>query len=118
MTKKEDMEQMLLSSASLDELIRMKMEAELKNDFDKAKQKPKERIITNIADAPKHLIFSKSAVYKLFNRKTRTETNINGVQAEALTGLQTSIRDRMKEGMMDAFSTDDVYVKFEYVKAV
>ena len=118
MTKKEinEAEQRLLSSASLDELIKMKMEEELKEEFNKAKEAPRKEVKTDISKVPTNLIFSKQAVYKIFNRVNRTETYINGLQAEALLGLQNTIREKIKSGQMDAFSTGSAYVKFEKIE--
>lgn len=118
MTKKDekDLEQRLLSHASLDELIKLKMEEELKSELEKAQEKPKKQIITEISKVPTELIFSKEAVYRLFNRNNKTETYINGIQAEAMLGLQNNIRDKVKSGQMDAFSTENAYVKFEKIE--
>lgn len=118
MTKKDtnEIEQRLLSQASLDELIKIKMEEELKAELEKAKEKPKKKIITDISKVPVELIFSKEAVYKLFNRENKTETFINGIQAESMLGLQNNIREKIKSGQMDAFSTDKAYVKFEKIE--
>ena len=111
-----DMEQRLLSHASLDDLIKMKMEEELKAEFEKSNEKPKKQIITDIAKVPKNLIFSKYAVYKMFNRINKLETYLNGLQAEAMLGLQTVIREKIKSGQMDAFSTESAYVKFDKIE--
>ncbi|MFR1671780.1 MAG: hypothetical protein ACLSWI_02420 [Candidatus Gastranaerophilaceae bacterium] len=111
--KENDIEQMLLNGASLDDLIKMKFEKEFKEELEKSKQKPEKKVYTDISEVPKNLIFSKSSVYKLFNRNTKCETYIDGVQAEALIGIQNNIRDKMLEGALNAFVTDDAYVKFE-----
>lgn len=111
-----DLEERLLSSVSLDELIKRKMEEELKSEFSKSNEKSEKNIITDISKAPKHLIFSKYSVFKMFNRINKTETYLNGIQAEAMMGLQSSIRDKISAGEMDAFSTDSAYVKFEGVE--
>lgn len=113
-----DIEQRLLSHASLDELIKMKMEEELKAEFEKSKQNPKFTIITDISQTPIDLVFSKYAVYKVFNRINKTETYVNGLQAEAMLGLQSVIREKIKTGKMDAFSTDGAYVKFEKIEKI
>jgi len=110
-----DAEERLLSSASLDELIKIKMEQEIKQEVDKSKQQPSKKVITDISKVPSALIFSKKSVFKMFNRINKTETYLNGLQAEALMGLQTSIRDKISSGLMDAFSTEDAYVKFESI---
>lgn len=117
MTKKEEneLEQRLLSHASLDELIKMKMEEELNYEFKKSKEEHKFRVITEISQVPTELIFSRQAVYKIFNRINKTESYLNGLQAEALLGLQNAVREKMKSGQMDAFSTDGAYVKFEKI---
>lgn len=111
-----EQEQRLLSHASLDELIKMKMEEELKAEFEKSKEKPKKQIITDISKVPSELVFSKQAVYKIFNRVNKTETYLNGLQAEAMLGVQTAIREKIKSRQMDAFSTDTAYVKFEKIE--
>lgn len=114
--KDNDIEEMLLNNASLDELIKMKIEKEFKNELKQAQQKPEKKIITDISQVPKSLIFSKAAVYRLFNRNTKQETFINGMQAESLIGIQHSIREKMSKGLISAFTTDDAYVKFEEIE--
>lgn len=109
-------EQRLLNHASLDELIKIKMEEELKTEFENAKQKPQTKVVTEISQVPQDLIFSKHAVYRLFNRVNKTETFINGLQAEAMLGVQNAIREKVRHGEMDAFSTDEAYIKFEKIE--
>lgn len=111
-----DYEQRLLSHASLDELIKMKMEQELQAELDKINEKPKKQIITDISKVPKNLIFSKKAVFKIFNRINKTETYLNGLQAEAMLGVQNAVREKMRSGELDVFSTDTAYVKFENIE--
>ena len=109
---------MLFSYASLDDLIRMILEAEfieemiLANELNSKKVK---KTYTNIKDVPREYIFSKAAVYKYYNRHTKCETFINGIQADALLGLQSNIRQKIAAGELSTFSTDDAYVKFESV---
>ncbi|MDR1168824.1 MAG: hypothetical protein LBK53_08075 [Heliobacteriaceae bacterium] len=114
--KNKDTEQMLLTGASLEDLIKMKMENELDEELEKAKQQPEKRVYTDISEVPCGLIFSAKATYKLFNRKNKTNTFINGIQAEALIGIQHALRQKISQGLLDAFVADDVYVKFEYVR--
>lgn len=116
--KDEDIEEMLLSQSSLDDLIKMKIEAEFKDEMQRAKEleaQRQPRVYTKISEAPKEYIFSKYAVYKFYNRRTKLETYINGLQAEALLGLQNNIRNKILNGEMSTFSTDDAYIKFEKV---
>jgi len=111
-----DAEQRLLSHASLDELIKMKMEEELQAELYKSNNIPEKKIITDLSKVSTDLIFSKIAVYKMFNRVNKTETYLNGIQAEALIGLQNNIREKVKSGQMDAFSTETAYVKFDRIE--
>jgi len=111
--KNNEAEERLLNNTSLDDLIKMKIERGFMEDLKKAKEKPVEKTYTNIHDIPADKIFSKYAVYRYFNRSTGCETFINGVQAEALVGIQNNIREKMLEGKLNAFTTGDAYIKFE-----
>ena len=51
----------------------------------------------------------------MFNRTNGMQTNINGLQAEALLGVQNSLREKMLNGEAGSFAADDCYVKFEQV---
>jgi superfamily II RNA helicase len=111
--KNKDTEEMLLTNSSLEDLIKMKIETELNEEIAKSTAKPTRKVYTDIKDVPRELIFSPKATYKLFNRRNKTETFINGVQAEALIGTAHAIREKVSQGLMSAFATDDAYVKFE-----
>ena len=116
--KDEDIEEMLLGSASLDDLIRKKIESEFQDEMKKAQEKKLNRerkIYTKISEVPKDYIFSKDAVFKYYNRHNKLETYINGIQADALLGLQNNTRVKILNGELSTFSTDDAYVKFEKV---
>ena len=82
-------------------------------DLKKSKEKPKKREYTDIKDVPKDKIFSKSSVFRCFNRNTKCETFINGVQADAYIGIQDAVRKKILSGELSAFTTDDAYIKFE-----
>lgn len=118
MTKnnEKELEQRLLNHTSIDELIKIKMEEEIKAELEKSNKKIEKQVITDISKVPKELIFSKQAVYKIFNRINKTESFLNGIQAESMLGLQTSVREKVKSGIMDAFSTDSAYIKFEKIE--
>ncbi len=106
-----DMEQILLSEASLDDLIKMKIEEEFKKE--KPKTKPSPKVITDLKDVPKEQIFTKNSIFRVYNRTNKTETCINGLQADAMIGIQNNIRERLLNKTLSAFSTDDAYIKFE-----
>lgn len=111
--KNNDAEEMLLNNASLDELIKMRIEKEFMEDLKKAKEKTKKVEYTDIKDVPKDKIFSRNSVFRCFNRNTKSETFINGIQADAYIGIQDIIRKKMLQGELNAFTTDDCYIKFE-----
>ena len=113
--RNKDKEEMLFTNASLEDLIKMKIEREFMEDMKKSKEKPKKKTYTDIKKIPKEKIFSKEAVYKYCNRNTKCETYINGIQAEALIGIENQIREKMLKGELSAFTTEDAYVKFDKV---
>ena len=91
----------------------MKIEKEFMEDLKKSKEKTEKKEVLEIKNLPKDKIFSKFSVYKYFNRDTGCETFFNGIQAEALIGLQNNIREKMLKGELNAFTTDNAYIKFE-----
>ncbi len=110
-----DMEQVLLNNASLDELIKMKIEKEFKSNLAKQKQKKATKVIFDLKMVPKDMIFTKKSVFRVYNRINKTESLINGMQADAMIGIQSGVREKFLAGELTAFSTDDAYVKFEKV---
>lgn len=108
-----DMEQMLLNNASLDELIRMKIEEEFKTELKTKKQKPEVVTLTDLKEVPREKIFTKDSTFRVYNRNNKTETFIDGVQADAMIGLKNAIREQFLNKTLTAFSTDDTFVKFE-----
>lgn len=106
-------EEELLLGKSLDDLIKMKIEQEYMDEIKKMKEKPKKKIYTDIKALPEGKIFSKEAVFRYYNRDTKCESFINGVQAEAMLGIQNNIRQKILHGELSAFTTDNAYIKFE-----
>lgn len=113
-----DVEKMLLTGKSIDELIQMKIQQDYKELQERAKNVPKIRKVTNLAEVPKNLIFSKSSVYKVFNKINQTESLINGIQAEAMLGMQETVKSAILAGKINAFIAGDSYVEFMYAKTV
>lgn len=113
MKNNDDLEAILINKTSMDDLIKLKIEKEFQKEFESAKKTKTTKIISDIKDAPQNKIFSKQAVYRLFNRKSKSETLINGIQAEAMLGLQDNIRIKLQNGEISSFTTDDAYIKFE-----
>lgn len=111
--KNNEAEERLLNNASIEDLIKMKIEREFMEDLKKSKQKVLPKTYTDIKDVPQDKIFSKCSVFRYFNRNTKCETFVNGVQADALIGIQNNVREKMLKGQLDAFTTESAYVKFE-----
>ena len=111
-----DAEKMLLTGKSIDELIQIKME----EDYKKMRNmvKPKIEKVEDINKLPKNIVFSKNAVFKVFNKNTGQESFINGIQAEAMLGMQETVRESLLNGKIRAFVTDGAYVEFVYAKTV
>lgn len=106
-----DIEQVLLNNASLDELIKMKIDEEFKPATKKSKVKAK--VTTDLSKVPRNRIFTKDTIFRVYNRKNHTQSCVDGLQAEAMLGVQNEIREKILSGTLTAFSTDDTYVKFE-----
>lgn len=109
-------EEILMKNKSLDELIKMKMQEELKNAFNNRVGNNSRVLITDIKNVPDGKIFTKKATFKVFNKDTKIETLINGLQAEALIGMQDEVREKFRRKETDIFSTDNLFVKFESIE--
>ena len=116
--KNKDKEEMLFSGASLEDLIKMKIENELNEELAKSHKKLEKKVYVELSEVPKELIFSTKSTWRLFNRRNKTETFINGIQAEALIGLEHSVREKISQGLLGAFATDEAYVKFERAQEI
>ena len=111
-----DKEKMLLTGKSLEELIEMKIQEEYKSLMNAP-----EATIKRIDDLTKldaKTLFSKKAIFKTFNKTTRTESFINGIQAEGLIGLQENVRKALLNGTIRAFISGDNYVEFLYAEVI
>lgn len=116
--KKQIIEDALLSGKSIDELIKLKMKEEIRTVFKKVSTKFKKEKIYDIKVVPKADIFSKKAVFKKFNKKNKTISYINGIQAESMLGLDNTAREKLLNGEIEVFSTDNAFVKFEYAEII
>ena len=114
--RKKIVEDALISGKSIDELITIKMQEEIKNMFEKSMQKEELKRVRNIKSIPSDKIFSKNAIYKKFNKNNNTISYINGIQAEAMLGLDEISREKLIKGEIDTFSTENAYIKFEYLE--
>lgn len=107
-------EDALLSGDTLENLIKKKMEEEVNIAFAQKIKKIFRTKITDIKQIPNGKLFTKDSVFKCFNKNNQSIAYINGIQAEALLGLNSSAREKLVSGETDVFSTANSYVKFEY----
>jgi len=101
-----------LKDANIEQLIEQKIETEIQTEMDEAKKEKETVIIKDFNDVPKGKLFDKNTTYKVFNRKTKKETYINGVQAESFLGLNISVRDDLERKYIDNFTVNEYYVRF------
>ena len=116
--KKQIIEDALLSGKSIDELIKIKMKEEIKTAFKKISTKFEKKKVYNIKLVPKSEIFGKKTIFRKFNKQNNTISYINGLQAEALLGMDNITRDKLLKGEIEVFSTENSFVKFEYAEII
>lgn len=88
MTKKSDTEAKLLGMDLID--YEKEIESEIDREIESARKEMKKRenpesskvIITDIKNVSDEKKFDKGTIYRVFNRKQKTETFVNGEQAE------------------------------------
>ena len=117
-SNKKMIEDALLSGKSIDELIKIKMKEEIKEAFKKVSVNFEKKRIYDIKSIPARELFGKNAVFKKFNKTNNTISYINGIQAEALLGLDNVSREKLIKGEIEVFSTDNAFVKFEYAEII
>lgn len=114
--KKEDkeIEQMLLNDDKYEQFIKNKTEQE----FLKAIQQkaPAQNDITDIKKVPKDKLFCANATYLVINKNSKTQSYINGIQAESYLVSQND-REKLLEGIIDSFVYGDYFIKFYKLKA-
>jgi len=101
-----------LKNADIEHLIEQKIESEIQSEIDEAKKDKEKVIFKDFDKVPKDKLFTRNSTYKVFNRKTKKETFINGVQAESLLGMNQSVRDDLENGYVDNFTVNEYYVRF------
>ena len=111
-----DKEEMLLKGISLDELISMKMQEDYKNLMKEVERPVKVVQVKDITKLAQDVIFSKKSVFRTFNKITKTESFITGLQAEGMLGLQNDLRKSFCEGKIKAFISGDNYVEFMWAE--
>lgn len=110
--KDSDIEKILLGSKDSKELIAKKIRAEIEAEMAENKKPKMKKIITDITQAPKPAIFSASSVWSIYNRDTRQENLLTGLQAENYLSLDFLTKTDILKGETDCFLTDNYFLKF------
>ena len=114
MKENKDIEKLLLNDEAYEKFINTKIEKEFLKEV--TQQDVQNKVITDIKSAPKELLFTKKAIYKVINKKSKTHSLINGIQAEAFLGAQNSDREKFLSLKTDFFVCGDNYIKFYKLK--
>ncbi len=114
MNKDKEIEQILLNEDTCDSIIQKKKEKEFLKSLEKTDTKP--AIITDIAKVPKDKLFSSKATFSLINKSSKTQSYINGIQAESYL-VSLNDREKLLEGITDSFIYGNYYIKFYRLKA-
>jgi len=104
-------EKILLNDSEYDKLVKMKIEREFNNEL-KSEINQKNEFSTEIKGVPAGKLFSKSAVFEVINKNSKTKSYINGIQAEGYLGSDTFNRNKLLSGESCSFVSGDNYIKF------
>lgn len=112
MKKDKDIEQILLNDAVFEQAVKSKIEQDFRNTLEVAKGSDDKSYIFNIKDVPSVLLFSKSTIFEVINKNSKTKSYINGIQAEGYLGSNVVERKKLLAGEVDFFVAGSSYVKF------
>ena len=115
--KKEDkeIENILLNDEQYEKFVSERNEKEFLQILEDAKSKISTEIY-DIKKAPKDKLCSKDATYLVINKNSRTQTYINGLQADGYLADKNLLREKIISGLVDSFISGNVYVKFFKLK--
>ncbi|MBR1460507.1 hypothetical protein IJ596_02590 [bacterium] len=111
MKEDKEIEKILLNDESYEKFIHSKTEKEFNNILTKSKNNERKEI-TDIKQVPKELLFSKHTIYTVINKDSKTQSHINGIQAEGYLGAQELVREKFMSGQTDYFVSGSNYIKF------
>ncbi|MBD5402147.1 hypothetical protein HDR58_05035 [bacterium] len=115
MKEDKEIEKLLLNDEAYEKFVNAKIEKEFEKELDNLGIK-KEKFITDFKLVPREKLFSKQATYIVMNKKSKTKSFINGMQAESFLGSENSIREKFVSGQTDSFVSGDNFVKFYKLK--
>ena len=113
MKNDKEIEELLLNGENCEKLLKKKAEMEFMQALEK--NEPQETIITDIKKVPKDKLFSAKATYSIINKNNKTQSFINGIQAESYL-VSLNDREKLLEGIIDSFVQEDYFIKFYKLK--
>lgn len=116
MKENKEIEKILLDDDAYNKMVHSKIEEEFVNELKSAKLKQNKSEITDIKLVPKDKMFSKDAIFEIINKNSKTQSFINGVQAEGFLGTQYSDREKLLNGEIKSFVSGSNFIKFVKVK--
>lgn len=111
-----EMEKILLNDESYEQLMSSKIKKEFEDVTCKNSEKNDE-IIKEIKDVPAQNLFSKNATYFVMNKRSKTHSYINGIQADGFLGSNNIMRKKLLSKESDYFVSGDCYIKFYSFKS-
>ena len=112
MKKNDDIEHILLNDLAFEQAVKSKIEQDFKSSLANSKMSKDKLYITNIKDVPSGFLFSKSTIFEVINKNSKTKSYINGIQAEGYLGSNVAERNKLLAGETDSFVSGNSYVKF------
>lgn len=112
----DETESLLIGANSLNKAIKADIEAQIALEKGDSTAPRKTSTVKKLSKLDKTDIFSSRSVWKVFNRKTKQESDINGLQAESYVGMNVSLRERILSGELDSFLTGEYFVKFDHAE--
>ena len=109
MKEHNEIEQILLNDSEYEKIKQAKLEQDFKNELKTCKSS---KIITDIKLVPKDKLFSKSTIYEVLNKSSKTYSKINGLQADGYLGKQNAERKKLQTGEIESFVSGDNFIKF------
>jgi len=114
MKENNEIEKLLLNDENYEKFVNEKIEKEFTKIIEKGKTAG--TTITDIKKLPEGVLFTKKTTFLVINKKTKTKTYINGIQAEAYLSGQNFEREKLLKGERDSFVNDNLFIKFYKTK--
>src|SRR5574344_1462968 len=95
MKEDKEIEQILLNDSNYEKFVNKKIEKEFTQEIESTQKKEEPKVM---------------------NKKSKTKSYINGIQADGFLGSQNTLREKFKKAEVDYFISGENYVKFYRIK--